>query len=974
MNKYLKSILSLAIVCLSVALLLGATYLITNPIIQKMEDQKVQEALKVVMPDGVDFQKIDIAGKGLPSTITEAYSEKNGGYVFRMVTSGYQSGMVLLCGVDKDGVVTGATCISSSETLGYEKTYGDSLVGKDASTIGGVDTVAGATKTTEAYKNAVRDALSAKNTLEGNAPTMDAVDLSRLPEGLIDTTIVKEALVSPTDGHYEFLLEAKGVQMANPQWYPDQTPITIRLSIDRNGVILSCVTVNQAESEGYGDVSGTPEFYNQFTGKNESNYTDIVISGSTITTNGYHDAIRQAYTVLDYLSSVKDALSRVMPNADSLTIVNIQDANLPAGITQVYRVGNGGYIFRITTNGFMPNMDILCGVDKDGVVTGAVCLSSEETLGQEKTYGEALVGATASTIDGIDTVAGATKTTEAYKNAVKDVLNANAVLNGEEPPVVDPPVVDPPVVLPDDITPIDLATIPADLFDNTIVKALYVTKAGNYLFVLEGKGVQMANPQWYPDQTPITIHLTLAKNGTILSCITVNQAESGGYGDVCGTPDFYDRFTGKDASDYTDVIISGSTITTNGYHEAIAEAYKILAHMNAKTPIDLSQLPTDLFDNTIVKEVYLTGNGYYEFLLTAKGVQMANPQWYPDQTPITIRLVLDENGNIISCVTLSQAESSGYGDVCGQPSFYGQFTGKNESNYSDVIISGSTITTNGYHAAIAEAYKILGHLVKVKIDLSSIPSELFNATILKEVYLKADGSYLFVLEGQGVQMANPQWYPDQTPITIHLTLAKDGTILSCVTVNQAESNGYGDVCGTPDFYNQFIGKDNTNYTDIIISGSTITTNGYHAAIAEAYKVLAYLNKTEVDLNTLPAGTFDDSVVKNVHTFGDGYYEFLLTAKGVQMANPQWYPDQTPITIRLILDKDGKIVSCVTLSQAESSGYGDVCGTPEFYNQFIGKDNTNYTDIIISGSTITTNGYHQAIGEAYKILSHLTTNS
>ena len=33
-------------------------------------------------------------------------------------------------------------------------------------------------------------------------------------------------------------------------------------------------------------------------------------------------------------------------------------------------------------------MVIMCGVSKDGVVTGALCLSSNETLGKEKTYGE----------------------------------------------------------------------------------------------------------------------------------------------------------------------------------------------------------------------------------------------------------------------------------------------------------------------------------------------------------------------------------------------------------------------------------------------------------------------------------------------------------------------------------------------------------------------------------------------------------
>ena len=56
-------------------------------------------------------------------------------------------------------------------------------------------------------------------------------------------------------------------------------------------------------------------------------------------------------------------------------------------------------------------------------------MSSGETLGYEKTYGNSLVKRTLNSIDSVDTVASATKTTSGYKNAVKDALNAASVLN-----------------------------------------------------------------------------------------------------------------------------------------------------------------------------------------------------------------------------------------------------------------------------------------------------------------------------------------------------------------------------------------------------------------------------------------------------------------------------------------------------------------------------------------------------------------
>ena len=75
-------------------------------------------------------------------------------------------------------------------------------------------------------------------------------------------------------------------------------------------------------------------------------------------------------------------------------------------------------------------MVIMCGVSTDGVVTGAVCTSSNETLGKEKTYGEVFADKNAEEVEATDIIAGATKTTEAYKNAVKDAPNTVIILGG----------------------------------------------------------------------------------------------------------------------------------------------------------------------------------------------------------------------------------------------------------------------------------------------------------------------------------------------------------------------------------------------------------------------------------------------------------------------------------------------------------------------------------------------------------------
>ena len=71
-------------------------------------------------------------------------------------------------------------------------------------------------------------------------------------------------------------------------------------------------------------------------------------------------------------------------------------------------------------------------------------------------------------------------------------------------------------------------------------------------------------------------------------------------------------------------------------------------------------------------------------------------------------------------------------------------------------------------------------------------------------------------------------------------------------------------------------------------------------------------------------------------------------------------------VRASLTPAGKVIACETLSHKESEGFGDACAKPEFYNQFNGKDESNYKEIDgIGGATITTNGYKTAIGKLFE---------
>lgn len=387
MKKNIKNLCIFICICTVITLLLATTNYFTAPIIEQNQNASANKALLEVMPNGKSFETVDISKLTLPSTVTEAYKETSGqGYVIKLVTSGYGSDMVIMCGVSTDGVVTGAVCLSSNETLSKEKTYGENFASKDAAGVESVDTITGATKTTEAYKNAVKDALNSVIILGGGSvdirneeeilndnlnealpdgekkfeklfitEQLDGIDavygaenksgyvfvvgeqfIGVKADGTVvtanveNTTIYTDAinkitsstlvdidLSSYTDlqntivsakktASGNFVIEAKGAGYGikgGDEYHPASNEyIIVRVAVTPDYKIIDCLTVSEAETDGLGDACADEEFYGQFIGKTEVNYTEIdAISGATLTTNGYKQAIERAFAAVKIL-------------------------------------------------------------------------------------------------------------------------------------------------------------------------------------------------------------------------------------------------------------------------------------------------------------------------------------------------------------------------------------------------------------------------------------------------------------------------------------------------------------------------------------------------------------------------------------------------------------------------------------------------------------------------------------------------
>ena len=147
MKNGTKSVITLSLICFSVALVLATAYYFTAPIIERNKSNEATDSLSAVLPDGKDFKKISLA-PNTPETVKEIYKETNGtGYAVTVeVSSSYSSSpMAYTVGIGTDGKISGIVITSYSESKNFGKdTYPKTYIGMD-SALNGAELVAGVT-------------------------------------------------------------------------------------------------------------------------------------------------------------------------------------------------------------------------------------------------------------------------------------------------------------------------------------------------------------------------------------------------------------------------------------------------------------------------------------------------------------------------------------------------------------------------------------------------------------------------------------------------------------------------------------------------------------------------------------------------------------------------------------------------------------------------------------------------------------
>ena len=119
--KYVKTALILAAICAVAAVVLSTLNLVTEPAIEKYEDQKVLTALESVS-NGMDIGQMKAVDDGYISYMYPLTKNgKTSGYILGLSSIGYGGELGIIASFDTDGLVMNAILVSDSETPGVGK-------------------------------------------------------------------------------------------------------------------------------------------------------------------------------------------------------------------------------------------------------------------------------------------------------------------------------------------------------------------------------------------------------------------------------------------------------------------------------------------------------------------------------------------------------------------------------------------------------------------------------------------------------------------------------------------------------------------------------------------------------------------------------------------------------------------------------------------------------------------------------------
>ena len=344
-------------------------------------------------------------------------------------------------------------------------------------------------------------------------------------------------------------------------------------------------------------------------------------------------------------AAASGALLEVMPEGGTFEKMDTSSYTLPATIKEVHKASNGGYVFQVEFAGFNPGNVAMIGVSADGKVTGTKVITNVESSG----YGADHLPA----------------------------LDGKGHYNGSDASTID------------SVDTVSGCTVSTKAYRAVVKDAL------NAALILGGGEVDLRDPEQILNDN---LNAALGTEGVEFDKHFFVEV-------VEGVDAIYVAKTGEGH-----VVVIGETfVGVDAEGNVVGEANEVAANAVATikettfTELNLSEF-TGLSKR--IKSAKVTNAGVYVIEVEGSGFGINGDSHYgASREYIQIRVSITADGTIVDCYTVYQSETNGFGSACADEEFYGQFAGKTQNNYKDIIIAGSTYTTDGYHGAIKNAFK-----------------------------------------------------------------------------------------------------------------------------------------------------------------------------------------------------------------------------------------------------------------------------
>lgn len=393
MKKILHLTVFLAVVGALSAGVLSYVNNLTAPIIEAQKLAAVKESLEVLYP-GANFSELDAEEE--TGLVTGAYLAEGKGYIYKVAVTGYNASTPIefMISISMEGKVDGFVVLAQQETSGIGSRvatdeFKNMVVGKGVNDT--ISTLSGATVSSTAVVKGINAAKALYGTQAGvsvEAPKDPVVE--EVVYKLSDDYSSAGAEVVSVDGN-TYTVTSNG--------FPGNSANTFEIVVE-NGAVASVKNTVFGDTAGIGDPAVADDALAGYAGATLDSEVDVV-SGSTFTSKSVFAAMQAA---------LKAAAGETADTTEKDT------SSETAGTVE-------GDSYTASAQGFHGPVEVTIVLNGDDIVDVQVTKHDETpgigTMAVEQLPAKIVEADSAD----VDTVSGATFTSEAIINAVKDALS-----------------------------------------------------------------------------------------------------------------------------------------------------------------------------------------------------------------------------------------------------------------------------------------------------------------------------------------------------------------------------------------------------------------------------------------------------------------------------------------------------------------------------------------------------------------------